>query len=690
MAKKTSHSASRTDGARYLGDRILEDLLADSEGRGRARYRSAREVRGLVRGVLAAPYGPDPDAWLELVGKPLGAKLKAQLRAFRSEMARKASPEPPALASRLSEVRERIRKARLDGFIVGLADAHQGEYVPDSEARLSWLTGFTGSAGLAIVMADKAALFVDGRYTLQARNQVDTKRFALHHISRMPPAKWIAANLAKGARLGFDPWLLTPRDVARYDAAAGAAGAKLVPAARNPIDAAWHDRPAAPISPVRPLPNRYTGRTAREKRQQIAAALAARGTQAAVLSAPDSIAWLLNIRGQDVEFSPLPLAFAVITRDGKVQLAIDPRKLTDAARSHLGPDVKVVAPKEFGPALDRLAKGGRRVDVDPARIPYWIARRLARAGADLKDAADPCIAPKAAKNRVELKGIRAAHLRDGAALTQFLAWFDHEAPKGDLTEVAAAAKVDSFRAANDLFQGLSFPTISGSGPNGAIVHYRATEASNRRIRPGDVFLLDSGGQYLDGTTDVTRTVWVGGGGAPKPALKDVYTRVLKGNIQLATARFPAGTSGSQLDVLARRALWDAGFEYDHGTGHGVGHFLNVHEGPQRVSQMPNSVALEPGMVLSDEPGFYKTGAFGIRIETLLAVIEAKDGVGKRPMRAFETLTLAPIDSRLIDPKLLSEGERIWFNAYHARVAKALSPLVDAGTRAWLKRATKPI
>jgi Xaa-Pro aminopeptidase len=690
MAKKNSNSASRKDEARYLGDRVLEDLLAAAKARGRARYRSAREVRGLLRGVLAAPYGPDPDAWLDLVGKGLGAKLATQLKALRAQMARKAVAEAPGLAERLMAIRARMAKGRHDGFIVGLADAHQGEYVPNSEARLTWLTGFTGSAGLAVVMADKAALFVDGRYTLQARKQVDTKRFALHHISRMPPAKWIAGNLFKGARLGFDPWLLTPRDVARYEAAAADAGAKLVAAARNPIDAAWRGRPAAPISPVRALPKRFTGRSSLDKRQQIAAGLAARSAQAAVLSAPDSIAWLLNIRGQDVEFSPLPLAFALIAQDGKVQLAIDPRKLTDAVRHHFGPDVKVIAPQDLGAALDRLAKGGRRVEVDPARIPYWIARRLARGGAEVRDAVDPCVAPKAAKNRVELKGIRAAHLRDGAALTRFLAWFDHEAPKGKLTEVAAAAKVDAFRAENDLFQGLSFPTISGSGPNGAIVHYRATEASDRRIRPGDVFLLDSGGQYLDGTTDVTRTVWVGGGRAPARALKDVYTRVLKGNIQLATVRFPAGTSGSQLDVLARRALWDAGFEYDHGTGHGVGHFLNVHEGPQRVSQIPNSVALEPGMVLSDEPGFYKTGAFGIRIETLLAVNEAKDGMGKRPMRAFETLTLAPIDRRLIDPKLLSDEERRWFNAYHARVAKALAPLVDARTRAWLKRATKPI
>jgi Xaa-Pro aminopeptidase len=373
-----------------------------------------------------------------------------------------------------------------------------------------------------------------------------------------------------------------------------------------------------------------------------------------------------------------------------VTLVIDPRKLTEATRRHLGAGVRVIPPTALGAALDRLGAAHRTVELDLSRTPSWIYRRLKRAGAITVDAADPCLAPKALKNRVELDGMRAAHVRDGAALVRFLAWFDREAPKGALTEITAAAHLDALRAENDYFQGLSFPTISGSGPNGAIVHYRATAESNSRIRPGDVFLLDSGGQYFDGTTDVTRTMWVTGRGAPPAALRDVYTRVLKGNIALATARFPAGTSGSQLDVLARGALWDVGLEYDHGTGHGVGHFLNVHEGPQRISQIPNAVALEPGMVLSDEPGFYKPGAFGIRIETLLAVTADKPGAGGRAMRAFETLTLAPIDRRLIQPKMLSDRERRWLNAYHDRVRKALMPLLERGEAAWLKRATKPI
>ena len=677
-------------GNAYKGDRVLHELLAGAGKNACLRMSSARAVRDLLRGILAAPYGRDGDAWIELVARRPGAALRAQLRALKTAMENKNAPAPLSATERLSRLRARLAKIGIDGFIVGLADAHQGEYVPDAEARLAWLTGFTGSAGLAVAMGDRSALFVDGRYTLQARTQVDTKNFAIHHISRMPPAKWVAANLDRGARLGFDPWLLTPRQVSRFEAACDAAGAKLVAVARNPIDAVWKNRPATPVSPVRPLAQRFTGRSSAHKRKDLAGGMAARGAQAAILSAPDSIAWLLNIRGQDVEFAPLALAFAIISRDSKVTLAIDPRKLTDTTRRHLGSAVRVIPPKSLGDALDRLGAARRTVELDLSRTPSWIHRRLKRAGAKIVDAADPCLAPKAVKNRVELDGIRAAHVRDGAALVRFMAWFDREAPKGKLTEIDAAAHIDALRAENDYFQGLSFPTISGTGPNGAIVHYRATEKSNRRIRPGDVFLLDSGGQYLDGTTDVTRTMWIAGAGVPPAALRDIYTRVLKGNIALATARFPAGTSGSQLDVLARRALWEVGLEYDHGTGHGVGHFLNVHEGPQRISQIPNSVALEPGMVLSDEPGFYKPGAFGIRTETLLAVKADKPGAGGRAMRTFETLTLAPIDRRLIQPKLLMDRERNWLNAYHDRVRRALTPLLDRHEAAWLKRATKPV
>ena len=672
----------------YLGDAALARLLGGAGKAAGVRYGSVGAVRKIVEGVLAAPDSVRQDDWIELVAKRPSAPLLAQLRALKAKMEDAPGPRSPGAEERLALFRERLRRARLDGFIIARADAHQGEYVPASEARLAWLTGFTGSAGLAVVMADKAALFVDGRYTLQARGEVDTRRFNIHHITRMPPAKWVAANLAKGDRLGFDPWLLTPRAVGRFETACADADARLVGVAKNPVDAAWAGRPAPPLSPVRPLPLRFSGLGSAEKRRDVAAGLAARGVHGAVISAPDSIAWLLNIRARDLEYAPLTLAFAIIARDRKVTLAIDPRKLTERARRHLGPEITVVPADKFADTLDRLGAKGRTVELDPAATPYWIGQRLKRAGASVRERADPCLAPKAAKNPVELRGIRAAHLRDGAALVRFMAWFDHEAPKGALTEMEAAQRVDDFRADGAHFRGLSFPTISAAGPSGATVHYRATEKSNRTIRPGDVYLLDSGGQYLDGTTDVTRTMLTPGAGRPKGEIAEIFTRVLKGNIALATARFPAGTSGSQLDVLARKALWEVGYEYDHGTGHGVGHFLNVHEGPQRISQVPNAVALEPGMVVSDEPGFYKTGAFGMRIETLLAVKADGKGEGGRAMRAFETLTLAPIDRRLIKVSLLTALERRWLNAYHGRVRRLLTPCLDDRTAGWLARATR--
>jgi Xaa-Pro aminopeptidase len=674
----------------YQGDAALARLLANAGKGAGLRCASPGAVRAVIKGVLAAPFDIDEHGWIELIARRPGAELSGQLLALKAAMAVAPNGPAPSLEKRLSLFRERLARARLDGFIIARADAHQGEYVPESEARLGWLTGFTGSAGLAVVMKDKAALFVDGRYTLQARGEVDTSRFTIHHVTPMPPTKWIAANLGRGVRLGFDPWLLTPRDVGRFEIACKAAGAALVRVARNPVDAIWTDRPAPPLSPARPLALRFTGRSSAEKRRDIAAGLAARGAHGAVLSAPDSIAWLLNIRGRDLEYAPLTLAFAIIARDRKVTLAIDPRKLTDAARRHLGPEVKLVPPEKFADALDRFGTRGRVVELDPAATPYWIAGRLKRAGAKVREGSDPCLAPKAAKNPVELKGIRASHQRDGAALVRFMAWFDREAPKGGLTEMEAAQRVDEFRAENTHFQGLSFPTISAAGPSGATVHYRATEETNRPIRPGDIYLLDSGAQYLDGTTDVTRTMLIPGAGRPKAEIAEIFTRVLKGNISLAMVRFPAGTSGSQLDVLARRALWEVGLEYDHGTGHGVGHFLNVHEGPQRISQFPNTVALEPGMILSNEPGFYRAGAFGMRTETLLAVKADGKGAGGRAMRAFETLTLAPIDRRLVKVGLLSEAERRWLNAYHKRVGKLLTPSLDGPTARWLARATAPL
>ena len=597
---------------------------------------------------------------------------------------------------RLRQLRARMAKMKLDGFIVPRSDAHQGEYVPPSEERLIWLTGFSGSAGLAVVLKDKAALFVDGRYGLQARHEVDTGQLSIHQTAKLSPMAWIAANAKRGARIGFDPWLVTGRDWARFGAGAEKAGAKLVSVSANPIDAIWTDRPLPPMGPVKVFPNKYSGKSARDKRSQIAGPMAAAGIDAAVLSAPESIAWLLNIRGSDVDFAPLVLAFAVITRDGRVTLIVNKEKISAGVRRHLGEGVTIAAPSKFGAILDQLGKKKRVVLADNASTPAWILNRLKRAGAQLRDGADPCVDPKARKNKTELKGIRAAHIRDGAALCRFLAWFAKAAPRGGQTEMAAAKKVDGTRAENDLFQGLSFPTISAAGPNGAIIHYRVTEETNRSVKSGDVFLLDSGAQYLDGTTDVTRTFLIGPRAGLKSgvAIRERFTRVLKGHIGLASARFPVGTTGSQLDVLARKALWDAGLDYDHGTGHGIGHYLSVHEGPQRISQAGNSVVLEPGMLLSNEPGFYQQGEFGIRTESLLVVRDAAKGKGKgkgvRPMRCFDVLTLAPIDRALIDRKLLSGEERNWLDAYHARVRRLITPLVDPKTAEWLKQATKKI
>jgi Xaa-Pro aminopeptidase len=673
----------------YGGDRTLDRLLAGAGKAAGLRVSTARAVRDLLRGVLGAPAGCKPEDWMALVASRPPLALKVQLRALKARM--KAAPAedlPPA--DRLPALRARLRAMGVDGFIVPRADAHQGEYVPASELRLGWLTAFTGSAGIAVVLTEAAALFVDGRYTLQARGEVDTARFSIQHVSRLPPSRWVAANIPRGAVLGYDPWLMTPRDVARFAAACEQAGARLKALARNPVDAIWRGRPAPPLAPIHPLATRFAGESAADKRRRIAAGFAADGVDAAVLTQPDSIAWLLNIRGGDVANAPLPLAFALIRKDARVDLFIDARKLLPETLVHLGPAVSVRPVAELGPTLDALGKRGACVLADPAGAPDWVFRRLRRAGADIRDGDDPCQMPKACKNRVELAGIRAAHRRDGAALTRFLAWLAAEAPKGRLTERGAADVLEVLRAEGRLFQGLSFPTISGAGPHGAIVHYRVTAETDRKLRPGEIYLLDSGAQYLDGTTDVTRTLFVGGGKAPSAAMKDHFTRVLKGHIQLAMVRFPEGTSGSQLDVLARSALWQAGLEYDHGTGHGVGHFLNVHEGPHRISQVPNAVALRPGMVVSNEPGYYKTGAYGIRIENLVAVRADGKGAGGRQMYAFETLTLAPIERRLIEPKLLSAEERAWLNAYHKRVATVIGPRLDAKSQAWLKTATKPI
>ena len=594
----------------------------------------------------------------------------------------------PDIAARVGTLREALSRRSLAGFIVPRADEHQGEYVPANAQRLAWLTGFTGSAGLAIVLADRAAIFVDGRYTLQVRGEVPAALFEYRHLTEQPAAEWIAATLGAGQALGYDPWLHTVGEVERYEAAAAKAGGSLVAVADNPVDAIWHDRPPSPLAPVVAHELRFAGKPAAEKRHEIAAAMIASGVDAAVLTAPDSIAWLLNIRGGDVPRTPLPLSFAILGSDASVELFVARCKLAAGLENHLGNEVAVQPPGQFGPALDRLGAAGKRVQVDPGSAAAWIFARLGAAGAPIRRAADPCQLPKARKNAVELAGTRTAHRRDGAALTRFLAWLAREAPSGRLGEIAAADRLAAIRGEGENFRDLSFDTISGAGANGAIVHYRASPQSEKRLAPGELYLLDSGAQYLDGTTDVTRTIAIG---TPSEEARDRFTRVLKGHIALATCRFPTGTTGSQIDVLARHALWQAGLDFDHGTGHGVGSYLNVHEGPQRISKAPNAQALLPGMIVSNEPGYYKTGAYGIRIENLVIVTPCGDLPGaEREMLCFETLTLAPIDRALVMPALLTREEIAWLDAYHARVRETLTPLLDTETAAWLAEATRPV
>ena len=673
---------STSSGAAYRGDQVLGDLLGEA-----GVELAPGELRQLIAGVIAAPPGIDPTAWTRLVAPNAGPALVAELEALKAEMTVQATAEgDPAPAERLAALRAECARRGLAGFILPLADEHQGEYLPARAQRLAWLTGFTGSAGLAVVLPETAAIFVDGRYTLQVRDQVDTAAFTPRHLSDDPPAKWIGAQLKPDQRLGYDPWLHTVGAVARFETACRRAGGTLVACSDNPLDSAWRHQPPAPIAPVVPHELRFAGKSSADKRQALAATLSEDRIDAAVLTAPASIAWMLNIRGGDVAHTPLPLSFAVLYDDGGVELFIDLRKLTPGLEGHLGNQISVAPPERFGVALDRFGQDRARVLADPATAAAWVFDRLDAAGAEVVRGADPCALPKACKNPVELDGARAAHLRDGVAVTRFLAWLAGNT--GGPTEIDAARRLAAFRRDGELFRDLSFATISGAGPNGAIVHYHATPTSNRRLEAGSLYLVDSGAQYLDGTTDVTRTVAIG---TPDAEMRDRFTRVLKGHIAIATARFPAGTTGAQLDTLARQPLWQVGLDYDHGTGHGVGSYLGVHEGPQRISKPAAGAALKPGMIVSNEPGYYKTGAYGIRIENLVTVIALpRMPEADRDMLGFETLTLAPIDANLVDPALLSAEEIAWLDAYHARVRDRLTPHLDADTARWLEQATKPV
>ena len=591
--------------------------------------------------------------------------------------------------------RERITRLRalmatmgLDALLVPRADEHQGEYVARSAERLAWLTGFSGSAGLAVIGRSAAALFVDGRYVVQAPGQVDTRLFTVLQVPHAKPSEWLIATLKQGGTLGYDPWLHTQASIEDLEAALAPKGIKLKALARNPVDRVWgRDRPAPPRAPVLPQALAYAGKSGEDKLSELKEALRRDGADAVVLTQPDSIAWLFNIRGADVAHNPVPLAFAVVPVAGKAELFIDKAKLGREARAHLAPLARIGDPAALASRLAALKASGKRVRLDPQTAASWFFRKLKGGKAPIQRGADPCLLPKARKNATEIAGARAAHKRDGAALARFLAWLDREAASGRLDEIAAARQLERLRSETQALKDISFDTISGAGPNAAIVHYRVTTASNRPLRPGDLYLVDSGAQYLDGTTDVTRTVAIG---TPSREMQQRFTLVLKGHIALATARFPKGTRGVDLDAFARRPLWQAGLDFDHGTGHGVGSYLSVHEGPQNISKR-GLATLEPGMIISNEPGYYKEGAYGIRIENLVLVEAAArvDG-GEREMLGFATLTLAPIDRRLILAALLAPEELAWLNAYHARVSREIGPELGADDRAWLEAATAPI
>lgn len=593
---------------------------------------------------------------------------------------------PDAGRAALPRLRAELAARGLDGFYIPHEDEWLNEYLPACAERLAFATGFTGSAGAALVLQDKAVLFADGRYTLQAKAQVDENLFEIVDLVEVGAPAWMRAHLTAGLGIGYDPRLSSPDSLAKLTEAAEAVGARMVPVATNPVDAIWTGRPAPPRARVTAQAEVFSGESAADKRARIGKAIGEAGADVAVLTSPASLAWLLNIRGGDVPRTPLPLGAGLIHADGSVDLFIAPDKIDADARAWLGNAVALHAEDAFGPALTGLA--GKTALADPASAAVSVFTALEAAGASVKRAPDPCILPRACKNAVEIEGARRAHLRDGAAVSRFLAWFDAEAPKGRLTEIDAARALEAFRRETGELVDLSFDSISGAGPNGAIVHYRVTEPTNRGVAAGELFLIDSGGQYRDGTTDITRTIVVG---APSPEMRDRFTRVLKGHIALSVARFPKGTTGHQLDALARMALWQAGLDYDHGTGHGVGSFLGVHEGPQRVARVANTQALLPGMILSNEPGYYKAGAYGIRIENLQVVTPLADVAGgDRQMMGFETLTFAPIDRRLVEPALLTEAELDWFNAYHAAVRANLADRLSGADLDWLIAATRPV
>ncbi|WP_070156859.1 aminopeptidase P family protein [Sphingobium phenoxybenzoativorans] len=587
---------------------------------------------------------------------------------------------------RLKALREQLRRDRLDGFVVPLTDEHMSEYVGAYAQRLAWLTGFQGSAGSAVVLPEEAAIFVDGRYTLQVREQVDGSHWQYQSVPQTSVAAWLGDNAGQGARIGYDPWLHTSAWVKQASAALAEKGASLVAVDTNPIDAVWPDRPEPSRAKLVVHQEQHAGRGAAAKRQDMADWLVAKKADAAILSALDSIAWTFNIRGQDVERTPVALAYAIVHADATADLYVAPEKIDEAVIKHLGNAVRVHDRAAFADALHALS--GKAVVADPERAVAAIFDALESGGATVLPLRDPAVLPKAIKNEVEIAGHKAAQKRDGAALSRYLHWVSVEAPKGGVTELSAADRLRAFREDTGMLKDLSFDTISGAGPNGAVVHYRVEEKTNRPLEMDSLYLVDSGGQYVDGTTDITRTLAIG---TPTAEMRRRFTLVLKGHIALARAIFPKGARGGQLDALARQYLWANGLDYAHGTGHGVGSFLSVHEGPQRIATFSGGdEPLQPGMILSNEPGYYKAGEYGIRIENLVLVVEKDIPGAEQPMLGFETLSFAPIDRNLVDLDVMDPAERAWLDAYHAQVLAIVGPQLDGEARAWLDRACAPL
>ncbi len=586
---------------------------------------------------------------------------------------------------RLAALRKVLKEEGLDGFLVPKADEHQSEYVPKSEERFAWLTGFTGSAGLCVVLPEIAAVFVDGRYTLQVREEVDQAAFTPVSTVDISVEDWLAEHAPKDAAIGFDSALHTPDAVERLGKAVTRAGARLVAVRANPIDAIWADRPEPPGEAVVLHDMSFAGESAADKIKRVQAALEKEKLDALVVSDPHALCWLFNIRGGDAAHTPLVIGYAILPRTGRPNLFLDARKLDNVVRASLAELAEVEEPARFEEGLRALGGAKARVRLDAATAGEHLRLSIKEAGGVPDVGRDPIALMKAVKNATEIEGSRQAHLRDGVAVTRFLAWLAKQAPRGSLTEIDAVRKLEECRIETGLLKQLSFPTIAGAGPHAAIPHYRVTTGTNRKITPG-IFLVDSGGQYQDGTTDITRTIAIG---PPSEEMRDRFTRVLKGHIAIATAVFPKGSSGARIDGFARRPLWEAGLDFDHGTGHGIGSYLSVHEGPHRISVLGN-VPLEPGMIVSNEPGYYKAGEFGIRIENLLLVERRQFEGADREYFGFETLSLAPIDLSLIDPSLLTAAETAWLNAYHGRVRTALSPFFDRETARWLGEVTRPL